>query len=120
MAKFYGTIGYVENVETTPGVWGEQVTERSYHGDLLRSARKLNSSNEVNDSVNISNQVSIVADPFAGEHFHAMRYISLHGVNWKITDIEVQFPRLILTVGGVYHGNEDAATRDPLRDPRIE
>ena len=41
MAKWYGMIGYAETVETTPGNWDEQLTERPYYGDVIRNTRKL-------------------------------------------------------------------------------
>lgn len=104
MAKFYGTIGYVNTVETEPGMWEEQKTERQYSGELVKNARRLESSGGVNDNINISNEVSIVADPYAYENFHAMRYIKFMGAKWKISNVEVRYPRLILTIGGVYNG----------------
>ena len=104
MAKFYGTIGYVNTVETEPGMWEEQKTERQYSGELVKNARRIESSGGVNDNINISNEVSIVADPYAYENFHAMRYIKFMGAKWKISNVEVRYPRLILTIGGVYNG----------------
>ena len=104
MARFYGTIGYVKTVETEPGMWEEQKTERQYSGELVKNTRRLESSGGVNDNINISNEVSIVADPYAYENFHAMRYIKFMGAKWKISNIEVRYPRLILTIGGVYNG----------------
>jgi hypothetical protein len=106
MAKFYGKIGYAETVETNPGVWQEQITERSYFGDLGRNTRMLQSSSQLNDNINISNEISIVADPFANQNFHLMRYVEFMGAKWKITNVEVKYPRLILTVGGVYNGEQ--------------
>ena len=103
MAKFYGTIGYIDHVETVPGVWEEQITERQYYGDLTRISRRLESSGELNDDININNEISIVADPFAIDHFHSMRYVVLSGAKWKITTVEVKYPRLILGVGGLYN-----------------
>lgn len=103
MAKFYGKIGYAETVETEPGLYEEQIIERPYYGDLIRNTRKLQNSGGVNDDINISNQISIVADPYANEHFYSMRYVEFMGSKWKITDVEVCFPRLLLTVGGVYN-----------------
>lgn len=32
-----------------------------------------------------------------------MRYAEFGGVKWKVTDVKVQYPRLILTFGGIYH-----------------
>ena len=102
MAKFYGVIGYAETVETAPGVWEEQITEREYFGDLNRNTRRIQSADQLNDDLNVTNEISIVADPFASNHFHSMRYAELYGAKWKITNVEVQFPRLVLTLGGVY------------------
>ena len=104
MAKFYGKIGYAVTTETEPGVWVEQITERSYYGDVIRNVRKLQTSDQVNDDINISNEISIVADPFAYQNFHSMRYVEYMSTRWKVQSVEVSYPRLILSVGGVYNG----------------
>ena len=104
MAKFYGKIGYANTVETKPGVYEEQIVERSYYGDLIRNTRRLQSADQVNDDINISNEISIVADPYATNNFHTMRYAVFVGTKWKISNVEVSYPRLILTLGGVYNG----------------
>lgn len=106
MAKFYGAIGYAVTKETKPGVWMEKITERMYYGDLTRNTRKLQSTDQLNDNINVANEISIVADPFANENFHSMKYVEFMGAKWKITSVEVQYPRLILTVGGVYNGEQ--------------
>lgn len=104
MAKFYGKIGYASTVETKPGVYEEQIVERSYYGDLIRNTRRLQSTDKVNDDINIGNEISIVADPYATNNFHTMRYAVFMGTKWKISNVEVSYPRLILTLGGVYNG----------------
>ena len=104
MAQYYGKIGYAETVETAPGVWKEQITERNYFGDLTRITRRLQSSDKVNDDINISNELSIVADPYAMNNFHSMRYAEFMGTRWKVLTVEVQYPRLILSLGGLYNG----------------
>lgn len=103
MAKFYGIIGYEVTVETEPGIYEETIIENEYYGDIIRNSRRLDQAAQVNDNINISNQISIVADPFANNNFHAMRYIEFMGAKWKITDVEVQYPRLILSIGGLYN-----------------
>lgn len=104
MGKFYGVIGYAETSETAPGVWTEGITERTYAGDIIRNTRRLQSNENINDDITVNNTFSIVADPYAYQNFHAMRYIKWMGASWKISNVEVQRPRLILTVGGVYNG----------------
>jgi hypothetical protein len=105
MNKFFGKIGYSVMIQTAPGVNREKLIERDYYGDVIRNTSQHQNSDTLNDNVNISNEISIVADPFAYENFHSMRYVIFMGAKWKITNIEVQYPRLILTVGGVYNGS---------------
>lgn len=102
MAKFYGSIGYAETAETKPGVWEEVITERKYFGDIIRNSRRLQTADKLNDDITVSNEISIVADPFANQNFHSMRYVEFMGAKWKISNIDVQYPRLILTIGGLY------------------
>lgn len=104
MAKFYGEIGYAETVETVPGVWEEKIAKRNYYGELVRNTRRLQSADQLNDNINVSNEISIVADPYAYRNFHSMRYVVFMGTKWKISNVEVQYPRLILTLGGIYNG----------------
>lgn len=104
MAKFFGAIGYAVTSETTPGVYEEQIIEREYFGDVNRNIRKLENSEHLNDDINVSNEISIVSDPFANENFYSMRYAEFMGTKWKITSVEFKYPRLILTLGGVYNG----------------
>lgn len=94
MAKFYGKIGYAITEETTPGVWEERIIERVYYGDVTRNSRRLQSSENLNDNIVISNEIGIVADPFAYQNFHQMRYVEYMGAKWKISNVEVKYPRL--------------------------
>ena len=104
MAKWFGKIGFAETKETTPGVWEEQITEREYFGDLTRNTRRLQSSENLNDNITVDNEISIVADPFANQNFHAMRYVEFMGTKWKVSTVEVQYPRLLLSWGDIYNG----------------
>lgn len=104
MAKFYGTVGYVNMVETAPGVWTEEIVEKQYSGDVFRNTRRLQGADKLNDDITINNQISIVADPYAYNNFHSIRYVVYMGTKWKVTSVEVEYPRLILEVGGVFNG----------------
>ena len=106
MNKFYGVIGFAVNVEAAPGVWlpQEAVTPRYYYGDIIRNNRRFQTADQVNDNLTITNEISIVSDLFANENFQSMRYVEFMGAKWKITNVEVQYPRLILTLGGIYNG----------------
>lgn len=104
MAKFYGPIGFAVTTEKASGVYSEDITEKYYSGDVLRNTRRLEPGENLNDEITINNIVSIVADPFANQNFHTMRYVGWMGAKWKVTNVEVQRPRLLLTIGGIYNG----------------
>lgn len=110
MAKWYGAIGYAVPTETMSGVWEDVITERKYYGDILRNSRRTQSADKLNDDISLNHQISVVADPFALSSIQHMRYVTIMGARWTITDIEIQQPRLILTIGGVYNGPEPTGT----------
>lgn len=109
--KFYGRIGFVKLVEkdpeTSPGEWSEDVIEKYYRGDVVKNTRSFQAAENVNDNINISNEISIVADPYATINSHLIRYVEFMGALWKVTNVTVEPPRLKLTIGGVYNGKQD-------------
>ncbi len=104
MAKWYGSICFAETVETSPDVWEEQITERTYYGDILSHKYRRQSGEGLNDNIVVSNEISVLSDPFAFAHFQFIRYITFMGAKWNVTNVEVQYPRLIISVGEVYNG----------------
>ncbi len=104
MAKFHGNIGYAQSTETAPGVWTDVITEREYYGDVIKETKQWINSGQVNDNLVINNRISVVADDFAYSNFSAMRYVIWSGVYWKVSNVEIQRPRIILSLGGVYNG----------------
>jgi len=106
MARFYGEVGYGKSVESTTddGVWTEDIDEVCYFGDIIRNARNLNYSQSVNGELTVANSISIVADQRAIDDFLNIKYVRWGGVYWIVTTVEVQSPRLILNLGGVYNG----------------
>lgn len=112
MAKFYGKIGYTDTVETDPvnhpGVFREVVLdERSYYGDILANNKRFEKGEHLNDDLNVRNEISILADQFAFENFAKLRYLYWNGTKWKITDVKLAYPRMVLTIGGIYNGQTD-------------
>ena len=104
MAKFCGVIGFAVSEETAPGVWANKITEREYRGDVIRNNRALQTTDQVNDSINITDQISIMPDDFAMANSYAMRYVVYLGAKWKILNVSAPRPRLTLTLGGLFNG----------------
>ncbi len=103
MAKFYGKVGYLSTEETSPDVYSEVLTERLYKGDVLRNQKRYQASEGLNDDVIVNNSISIVADSYAYENAFAIKYVQWMGVLWKVISIEIQRPRIILSLGGKYN-----------------
>lgn len=105
MARFSGRVGFAVNTETAPDVWKDVLTEYPYFGDIIRNSFQIREGEYLNDDLSVSHSVSIVADPYAREHFDAIRYVVLEtGVAWKVTEVIQEHPRLQLRLGGVYNG----------------
>lgn len=112
MAKFCGPVGYAIPIETVPGKWKDKIEEHNYRGDILsNNMRWESSSDSTNDDLNVNVQISIIADPFANNNFHSMKYVRFMGAYWKIKKVEPKYPRLILTIGGVYNGPTENSGR---------
>ncbi len=111
MSKWFGKIGFTLPMqEVEPGVWDSPVEEREYYGDMTSNRWKHQSSGEINDNLNLSNVLSILADPFAFENHSSIAYIEILGAKWKVSDVELQYPRMILSIGGVWNGNSPGTT----------
>ena len=104
MAKFKGAIGYVSQVETAPGVWEDQVTEKNYRGDVILSQERWQPTEGVNDNLNLDNSISIIADIYAYANLGHIKYIIWHGQKWKVKSLAINRPRIVLQIGGLYNG----------------
>ena len=120
MAKFYGPVGFVSSGEFVDGAWKSEPTERSYYGDANRISKRFEPGSKVVDDLTINNEISIVADPYAYQHFHEIRYVKWMGAVWKVNNVTVSYPRLIMTVGGVYNGPQARAARETGECSQIE
>lgn len=108
MSKWYGVIGFREMKETVPGVWSSIITERNYYGEVTRNSRRYQTADKINDDVVVTNEISIIADPYANHNFHSICYVEFMGNKWSVPNVTVDIdrPRLILTLGGVYNGEQ--------------
>lgn len=103
--KFYGNIGFFDgSKEIKPGVFKPVIVERLYSGNVNWNNRHFQPSENQNDDIRLNNQISILSDLYSQENFSSIRYVVWNGVKWRVTNVEVNYPRLILTIGGVYNG----------------
>lgn len=115
MAKYYGEVGYRTTVETEPGIWEEVIdNSHKYYGDVLKNYTR-NDNNTYISTVKspiCNNSISILADPYAFENFQNIIYAEYMKAKWVVTNVDVQYPRLILTLGGVYNEESTNSTSD--------
>lgn len=105
MALFHGEVGFAIPTQTAPGVWEEVLTYRRYAGNVVHRRQRLELSGVVNDGLNMSQSISIVMDDYLLEPSHQVliRTINWAGALWKISSVEIQGPRLVIDIGGLYH-----------------
>lgn len=109
MSKFFGNIGFAIEEETSPGVWSKVVTPKPYSGEVLDNRWRTQTGSNVNQTVTFNGDFSVLADPYALKNHPYIVYVEYMGVKWEVTGVSVSYPRLLLTVGGVY--NEETKTR---------
>ena len=103
MSKVYVIVGYIEKQETSPGIWENAITEQRYRGDFVRNKTMWQQSGTLNDDLNISSEISILADAYAYNHFSSIRYVEFMGAKWKVLSASPERPRITLTLGGLYN-----------------
>lgn len=110
--KFSGTVGFWEGEkEITPGIWRSVIVERPYKGDVLKFGRGFKSGSDTqNDEFTVNNQISILSDLYVRQNWASIRYVVWDGVKWKVNNIDVGYPRLILDIGGFYHDPREKTT----------
>lgn len=101
--RYYGQIGYFETVEVKPGLFENEMIYKTYKGDVLRNYKRNQDGSKVNSDISVNNQISIVADPYAQKHFFNIKCVEWQGALWSVSSVEVQYPRLILELGGLYN-----------------
>ena len=105
MARFFGEVGFAEaNVETSPGIFEDIIVEKKFKGDIIRNTRRFQDGSTIVDGITLDNYIRILANQYALERVNAMRYVIWNGVRWEISSVEIQRPRLLLTLGGIYNG----------------
>lgn len=112
-----GVIGYGEQTKIRPGVVDDVITERKFRADVVRPpASGPEEAGKVNDDLKVNVTLSVVATAYHSAHVHAIRYISWKGQLWKVSNVEVNHPRLIMRLGGLYHGPKADAPDNPGDD----
>jgi hypothetical protein len=104
MSKFAGLVGYVTQEESAPGVWTQVDKTSKMKGDIIRQSSSSQNGDKINSDVALSHRVSLLGDSYAFNNYFAIKWIQIDGRKWQVTSVELQRPRIILTVGGLWNG----------------
>lgn len=114
--KWYGQIAYRDSVEIEPGVWEDKITKVDCFGDILRNYKSNQQGDKINEDISVSNQISVVASPFILNSFHKIVYITFMGAKWRVSSVEVQYPRLVISLGSLYLEDEEEEPEEDDED----
>lgn len=109
--RWFGNVGYAIAKEIVPGVYKPQVVSRQYSGDAIELSSRWQNSQNQNDNLTLDVKISIIADPFAYENFAHIVYVEYMNSKWKVTSAKPNYPRIELTVGGVYNEKQTRSTQ---------
>ena len=100
--KWYGEIAFSGQVETEPDSFEERLIKKKFMGDMLRSHNINDSNTNINIDVSLSNQLSVLLDPFLQNNFHKIVYVEFMGTKWTVSSVDIQDRRLLITFGKLY------------------
>lgn len=107
--RYSGRIGFKVTAPREPGstIYVPTVIWKKYKGEVPRMLSKWTPSESgINDNIDISHTISIVADPFLSHNYRSIFAVEFADDFWDVKSIEIVPPRLRITIGGVYTGDE--------------
>ena len=107
-SRWHGKIGFGVTKEIGKGIWKPTIEEHEYYGNII-SVRKTAESQpySTNDALRINSKISIIDDGFISVNCATIRYVEFMGALWKVAEVTPEYPRLVLTLGGVYESNSN-------------
>lgn len=104
MARFTGLVGYVTQEEKVPGVWSQVETQRMMKGDVISQSSHSQNGDKLNSDITLNQRVSLLGDLYAFNNYYNLKWIKIHGRKWTVSSVEIQRPRIIVAVGGLWNG----------------
>ena len=104
MARFSGSIGYLIEETSRPGVVEQKMIYKPCKGDKISDGRRVESTDGINVKISLSSRFSIFADPFLMDNIGNIRTIKYLGCIWTVSSADYVKPRVNITTGGIYNG----------------
>ena len=103
MARFAGSVGYITQVESSPDVWTSDEVVRFMKGDVIRRSASTQNDDKVNSDISLNHRISLLGDAFAFDNYYNIKWVEVDGFKWEVSSVEIQRPRIIVSLGGVYN-----------------
>lgn len=103
MARFFGQVGYVTQVETVPGVWQNLEKVRKMKGDIIRQNSNNRGSSQLHDDVVLNHRISLIGDAYCFDNYFNLKWVKMDTKKWKVVGVEIQRPRIIVSLGGLWN-----------------
>lgn len=105
MAKFYGKFGFSITVEVERGEWVEQIEEKEMYGDVIKSNYSQSDDTSINQGIQFNKTISVIFNDYLSKNLSHLRYVEYKGIKLNVKSVDdSQYPRLNLTLGGIYNG----------------
>lgn len=104
--RYYGRIGFAVSTETSPGVMENKMVYKPYYGDVLYSLGYWQNK-EINDDIKMQNRISVICDDYIQDNLGYAKIIEFDNHFWKIQSFTLEYPRVIITIGGLYNENSE-------------
>lgn len=100
---WYGQIAFSHQTKDETGVVDDHPILKNYYGQVIRNSKRDQLQN-INPNLSITNQISVIADPFLETSFHDILYVTFMGSKWRVSSVEVQpnNPRLTINISELY------------------
>lgn len=103
--KYSGNIGFwIDDVEIRPGVFKSEMVEKPYTGDIIKSYQHWTGAEHINQNLTLNNKISIIADLYLNQHISSIKYVTYMGTKWRVSSLEINYPRVVIEMGEVYNG----------------
>lgn len=104
MAKYCDIIGFCISEDQGNGIFKDRILEKRYKGEIIRQSANNVQNDNLNGDLILNARINILADPYTIRYIGTIKYAYYMNVCWKVTSFELQYPRILISLGGVYNG----------------
>lgn len=102
--RYFGKLGIAQQVEKSPGVWDEVITEVDAIGTIKQRTDTLQLEGTINIVHKTTTSVSVPARGVGPRDNSDIRYVTHVGKRWVASSVVDEYPQIVIFFGEEYHG----------------